>query len=155
MPLPLVNADLLTVAFQGTLGQDSVNALDIIRVDQMGAGPGMRVETRSTPILVRGICRLGGGPRMYTSLGTPLSVQAVPAAEGIRVNVNLAESGPISMIVYDLRGKNLWSSTSTVNEESARFVERIIPRDILSGVSVLNVTTETQSTSTLLLEGTR
>ena len=155
VPLPLVNADLLTVAFQGTLGQDSVTALDIIRVDQMGAGPGMRVETRSTPILVRGICRLGGGPRMYTSLGTPLSVQALPAAEGIRVNVNLAESGPITMIVYDLRGKNLWSSTSTVNEESARFVERIIPRDILSGVSVLNVTTETQSTSTLLLEGTR
>jgi len=92
---------------------------------------------------------------MYTSLGTPLSVQAMPAAEGIRVNVNLAESGPMTMTVYDLRGKNLWSSTSTVNEEYARFVERFIPRGILSGVSVLHVTTETQSTSTLLLEGTR
>ncbi|MCX6140113.1 MAG: WD40 repeat domain-containing protein [Candidatus Kapabacteria bacterium] len=155
VPVPLTDADLLNITFQGTLGQDSVTSLEIVRVDQIGTGPGIRIETRSTPILVRGICRLGGGPRLYTTLGTPLDVQAMSVKEGIRIRVNLAETGFAEMAVFDVRGNRVWHGTATPSEEVDRVLERVIPFDVVSGLVIFTVITPTQRASKLLLEGAR
>lgn len=155
IPLPTSDADLFTVSFQGTLGQDSVTTLSVTRVDQIGRGPGMRVETRAEPILVRGICREGGGARLYTSVGTPLEIQSLPAAEGLRFRVLLAESGPTDLALYDLQGGCLWRGRASAEEEQSRQVDRIIPLNVVSGMAILSVVTSTQSASALVLEGAR
>lgn len=155
LPLPTADAPLFTVSFQGTLGQDSVSALSVTRVDQIGTGPGMRVESRAEPILVQGICREGSGPRLFSSVGTALEIQSITAAEGIHIRVLLAESGPTDLALYDLQGGCVWRGTATATEEQARQIDRIIPFDVVSGMAILSVITSTQSASAVVMEAAR
>jgi len=153
VPLDSVDQELLTITFQATLGQDSVTSIRFDRIEQIGSGPGTRVETRSDPILVRGICREGDGPRLYNSLGGPLSIAARPAIDGVRVLCTLAESAPATLNVYDLNGRLVWSDRTSAGEESSRRMERLIPSSLLSGVGCATLTTSLQTVSTLLMEG--
>ena len=153
--LPNADAILGTLDFVATLGQDSVTALRITRVTQIGTGPGMRTETTHQPVLVRGICREGLDPRLYSSLGTPLILRWRSAAEGIRVFCDLAETAPALFSLYDILGRLLWTSSATTDEQRARSVERIIPFDVLTGIGIVVVETPTQSTSAVVAGGSR
>ncbi|MBP6509260.1 MAG: hypothetical protein KA339_01790, partial [Candidatus Kapabacteria bacterium] len=95
------------------------------------------------------------GPRLFSSVGTALEIQSIPAAEGIHFRVLLAESGPTDLALYDLQGGCVWRGTATASEELARQVDRIIPFDVVSGIAILSVTTSTQSTSAVVMEGAR
>ncbi len=153
LPLDSVDQTLLTVSFQATLGQDSITRVSFDRIDQIGTGPGTRIETRSDPILVRGICRAGDGPRMYNSLGGPLGIAARAAVGGVRVVCALAESAPAYLNLYDLQGRLIWSDRTNASEESSRHMERFIPSSLLSGVTFATLSTSLQTVSTLLMEG--
>lgn len=155
LPMPFQDQDLMTVAFQATLGQDSITALSIIRVEQIGSGPGIPVETRIEPILVRGICRAGGGARLYTSLSTPLEVQASAVLGGVHIRVLLAETAAAEMALYDLQGRLVWSSTALASEQGSRELQRFIPRELISGLSIFIVSTPTDVKSMLIVEGSR
>lgn len=150
VPLPTSDAVLGTISFVATLGQDSVTALRITRVEQIGKGPGMRTETSFQPVLVRGICRAGNDPRLYTSLGTPLIIRWRSAREGIRIVCDLAETASAFFTLYDVLGRVLWSDQATEAEQRLRVVERTIPWDVLSGVGIVVVETPTQSTSVVV-----
>lgn len=155
VPLPTSDAVLGTISFVATLGQDSVTALRITRVTQIGKGPGMRTETSFQPVLVRGICRAGNDPRLYTSLGTPLIVRWRSAREGIRIVCDLAETAPAFFTLYDVLGRVLWSDRATEAEQRLRAVERTIPWEVLSGIGIVVVETPTQSTSVVVAGGSR
>lgn len=155
VPLPTSDAVLGTISFVATLGQDSVTALRITRVTQIGKGPGMRTETSFQPVLVRGICRAGNDPRLYTSLGTPLIIRWRSAREGIRIVCDLAETAPAFFTLYDVLGRVLWSDRATEAEQRLRAVERTIPWDVLSGIGIVVVETPTQSTSVVVAGGSR
>lgn len=155
VPLPTSDAVLGTISFVATLGQDSVTALRITRVTQIGKGPGMRTETSFQPVLVRGICRAGNDPRLYTSLGTPLIIRWRSAREGIRIVCDLAETAPAFFTLYDVLGRVLWSDRATEAEQRLRAVERTIPWDVLSGIGIVVVETPTQSTSVVVAGGLR
>lgn len=153
VPLDSVDQELLTITFQATLGQDSITSIRFDRIEQIGSGPGTRIETRSDPILVRGICRVGDGPRLYNSLGGPLSIAARTAIDGVRVICTLSESAPATLNVYDLRGRLVWSDRTSADEESSRRMERLIPSSLLNGVACATLSTSLQTVSTLLMEG--
>lgn len=153
--LPTSDAVLGTLDFVATLGQDSVTALRITRVTQIGTGPGMRTETTFQPVLVRGICREGTDPRLYTSLGTPLILRWRTSREGIRISCELAETADARLSLYDVLGRILWSDVATLDEQRQRTVERLLPLEILSGIGILVVETPTQSTSTVIAGGSR
>lgn len=153
VPLDSVDKELMTITFQATLGQDSISSIRFDRIEQIGSGPGARIETRSDPILVRGICRQGEGPRLYNSLGGPLSIATRPAIDGVRVICILAETAPATLNVYDLSGRLVWSDRTSAAEESSRRMERLIPSSILSGVACATLSTSLQTVSTLLMEG--
>lgn len=155
VPLPTSDAVLGTISFVATLGQDSATALRITRVTQIGKGPGMRTETSFQPVLVRGICRAGNDPRLYTSLGTPLIIRWRSAREGIRIVCDLAETAPAFFTLYDVLGRVLWSDRATEAEQRLRAVERTIPWDVLSGIGIVVVETPTQSTSVVVAGGSR
>lgn len=155
VPLPTSEAVLGTISFVATLGQDSVTALRITRVTQIGKGPGMRTETSFQPVLVRGICRAGNDPRLYTSLGTPLIIRWRSAREGIRIVCDLAETAPAFFTLYDVLGRVLWSDRATEAEQRLRAVERTIPWDVISGIGIVVVETPTQSTSVVVAGGSR
>ena len=153
VPLDTVDNDLLTITFQATLGQDSVTRVSFESIDQIGSGPGTRIDKRSEPILIRGICRLGDGPRLYNSLGGPLTIAARPLQGGVRIICELNESAPATLNVYDLRGRLIWSDCTSASEESARRMERIIPASVLSGIALATVSTSLQTVSTVVMEG--
>jgi len=155
LALPFIDQDLMTVSFQATLGQDSISGLSVIRVDQIGSGTGMRTETRSEAILVRGICTSGDGARLYTSLGTPLEVKTASLQGGLRVHVTLAELGTTDLVLSDLQGRLVWKSSATILEQQNREFERIIPNELMSGLSILVVTTPTEVKSVLVVGGAR
>lgn len=153
--LPTADVVLGTISFVATLGQDSVTALQITRVTQIGKGPGMRTETSYQPVLVRGICRSGTDPRLYTSLGTPLILRWRSTREGIRINCDLAETASAVFTLYDILGRALWTDRATGAEQRQRTVERTIPWDVLSGVGFVVVETPTQSSSIIVAGGSR
>jgi WD40 repeat protein len=155
LALPTADTVLGTIDFTATLGQDSVTALRITRVTQIGSGPGMRIETTHQPVLVRGICREGQDPRLYTSLGTPLILRWRVAAEGIRVSCDLAETAPAHLWLYDVLGRVLWTSAATIDEQRLRIVERTLPPDVLTGIGILVVETPTQVMSSIVAGGSR
>lgn len=154
-PLPTTDAVLGTISFVATLGQDSVTALRITRVTQIGSGPGMRTETSFQPVLVRGICRAGTDPRLYTSLGTPLILRSQIVRAGIRITCDLAETAPANITLYDMLGRVLWTDHATEPEQRLRTVERVVPWDVLSGLGIIVVETPTQTASTVVSGGSR
>ncbi len=153
VPLDSVDKELFSITFQATLGQDSIARVSFESIEQIGKGPGTRIDKRSDPILIRGICRLGDGPRLYNSLGGPLSIAARPLQGGVRIVCELAESAPATLNVYDLRGRLIWSDRTSSSEESARRMERIIPSSVLSGIALATVSTSLQTVSTVVMEG--
>lgn len=153
--LPQNNQSLFTIRFRATLGQDTISALSMIRVDQIGNGPGIRIDTHSEPILVRGVCRESGTPRLYTSLGTPLSIENRPASGGVRLIFNLAEQGHTTLAGYDLLGRLVWTDSATRDEELARVCERFIPSVLFSGPLLVVVTSPTESLSQMVVQVTR
>lgn len=155
IPLDTVDADLFTITLQATLGQDSITAMTYDRISQIGAGPGMRVEKRSEPILIRGICRIGEGPRMFNPLAEPLTVRAIVRPVGISVEGTLSEAAPATLELFDLTGRLLWSDCTTAEEGAQRRYARQISPDLLSGVGLIIVRTERQQVSTLVVEVSR
>ncbi len=156
VPLPTADGELFTVTFQATLGQDSITALSITRVEQIGSGPGMRTETRSDTILVRGICRESGSPRLYTSLGSPLAVWT--SSDGIGdayVHATLSDAGPARITVYDLRGRAVWQHHATPEEIVARAIHRPLPDEARTSVSLVVLTSETSVARTMFVGGAR
>ncbi|MFM8770712.1 MAG: WD40 repeat domain-containing protein [Candidatus Kapaibacterium sp.] len=153
VPLDSVDKELFTITFQATLGQDSITRVSFESIDQIGKGPGTRIDKRSDPILIRGICRLGDGPRLYNSLGGPLTITARPLQGGVRIICELAESAPATLNVYDLRGRLIWSDRTNGSEEAARRMERVIPSSVLSGIALATVSTSLQTVSTVVMEG--
>jgi hypothetical protein len=125
------------------------------RITQIGTGPGTRVDKRSEPILIRGICRVGEGPRLFNPLGEPLTVRGVVRPQGIVIEGTLAETAPASIQIYDITGRLLWSDRSTSAEEAQRRYERMIPRELISGVAIVVVRTERQQASTTISEASR
>ena len=152
-PLPASDTQLGTFTFTATLGQDSVTALKITRVTSIGSGPGIRTETSYMPVLVRGICREGTDPRLYTSLGTPLILRWRSTREGIRVTCDLAETASATFTMYDVAGRNVWSDTATPQEQQLRVVERTIPWECISGIGFIVVETPTQRSSVVVAGG--
>jgi hypothetical protein len=125
------------------------------RISQIGNGPGMRVEKRSDPILIRGICRIGEGPRMFNPLSEPLAVKAIVRPVGISIEGTLSEAAPASVELFDLTGRLLWSDCTTAQEGTQRRFVRQISPDVLSGVGIVIVRTERQQASTLVVEVSR
>jgi|GEM_PF-461907 len=155
IPLDTTDAELFTATLQATLGQDSITAMTYDRITQIGRGPGTRIEKRSEPILIRGICRVGGGPRMFNPLGEPLTVRGIVKPYGIVLEGTLAENAPATIDVYDLGGRLLWSDCTTPSEETQRAYVRTLPSEIISGVAVVVVRTEHQQASTVISEASR
>ena len=155
IPLDTVDSDLFTITLQATLGQDSITAMTYDRITQIGTGPGTRVDKRSEPILIRGICRVGEGPRLFNPFGEPLTVRGIVLPSGIRIEGTLSETAPASLELYDIGGRLVWSDCTTRTEESQRSYQRTIPESLLSGVGVLVVRTERQQCSTMVSEGAR
>lgn len=153
LPLDTVDRELFTVTFQATLGQDSVSRVTFEKIDQIAKGPGARIDKRSDPILVRGICRIGDGARLYNSIGGPLLVTARSSIAGVHVDVSLAETAPATVSAYDLRGALLWRDRSTSSEEAQRRIERVIPASLVNGAAIIVVSSPTQSASTIVVEG--
>lgn len=155
VPLDTVDKELFTATLRATLGQDSVTAMTYDRIRQIGTGPGTRVETRSEPILVRGICRIGEGPRMFNPLGEPLTVRPIVETSGIRIDGTLSETATASIELYDIRGTLLWSDCTTTAEDAARRFTRYVPRELLSGVGIVRVRTDRQQATATIMEGAR
>ncbi|MEY3385244.1 MAG: hypothetical protein RIR53_55 [Bacteroidota bacterium] len=153
VPLDTVEKELFTVSFQATLGQDSVTSLSFDLIDQIGNGPGARIDTFSEPILVRGICRIGDGPRLYNPIGSPLSIISRPHPDGVLLDCVLGESATATVIVYDVRGELLWKDRTTADEERSRRLLRIVPRHVLTGMGLVTLSTPTQQTSAVIMEG--
>ncbi len=155
VPLDTVDRSLFTITLQATLGQDSITAMTYDRITQIGNGPGTRVDKRSEPILIRGICRVGEGPRLFNPLGEPLTVRGIVRPQGIVIEGTLAETAPASIQIYDITGLLLWSDRTTSAEEAQRRYERTIPRELISGVAIVVVRTERQQASTTISEASR
>jgi WD40 repeat protein len=155
VPLDTVAKDLFTVSFQATLGQDSVTRLTFDNVALIGKGPGARVEVLSDTILVRGICRIGDGPRMYNANGAPLAIVSRPLPDGIALDCTLSESATATLSVYDLRGALILRDRTTADEERSRRMRRVVPAHLLSGAGLVTLTTPTQSTTFVILDGGR
>ena len=155
IPLDTVDRDLFTITVQATLGQDSVTAMTYDRISQIGRGPGTRVEKRSDPILIRGICRIGGGPRLFNPLEEPLTVKAIVRPMGITIEGTLAEAAPASIELYDIGGRLLWSDCTTSEEGTQRRYSRTILPEILNGVGIVVVKTDRQQASTVISEVAR
>ncbi len=155
IPLDTVDRDLFTITLQATLGQDSVTAMTYDRITQIGSGPGMRIDKRSEPILIRGICRVGEGPRLFNPLSDPLTIRGIVSPSGIRIEGTLSETAPATLELYDIVGRMLWSDCTTRSEESQRSFQRTIPESLLSGAGVLVVRTERQQSSTMVSRGAR
>ncbi|MBU3699969.1 MAG: WD40 repeat domain-containing protein [Candidatus Kapabacteria bacterium] len=153
LPLDTVAQELFTVSFQATLGQDSVTYLKFDRVEPIGNGPGARIDTFSDPVLVRGICRVGDGPRMFNPIGSPLSIISRSHPDGVMLDCVLGESATATLSVYDVRGELLWRDRSTADEERSRRLVRIVPSHLLTGVGLVTIATPTQSASTVIMEG--
>ena len=150
VPMPLASAPLLDVRFRGTLGADSLSAFRFRMVEQIGSGPGVQVTTRSEPILVRGICREGGTPRLYDPIGTILQIVERISGGDVHIDVTLAESGPTSVQLYDLMGNALSIQQATADEERQRFLTRVFRREVIGAYAVLVITTSTQTLSKIV-----
>jgi hypothetical protein len=125
-------------------------------VEQIGTGPGMRTDTRSDTILVRGICREGGDARLFTSLGSPLAVWAsTSAGDETTVHAVLSDAGPATITLYDLQGRSLWRHTASQREITDRRIEVVIPDAVRVSAGVLVLTSETSSVHTMILGGGR
>lgn len=155
IPLDSVDKELFTITLQATLGQDSVTYMSFDRITQIGKGPGTRIDKRSEPILVRGICRIGDGPRLYNPLGDPLMITGGIVPQGIRVHGTLSESAPATLEVFDLLGRCVWMDRTTASEESSRAFDRIIPDALFSGVCVAVVRSDSQRATTIIAGGAR
>ena len=147
IPLPNEDGELFNFEVRATLGTDSLTAFTITRVEQIGQGSGVRVETRAEPILITGICRSSEDPRLFIPSGSLLSVRQVHSPSEIIVEIDLAESGPTNVYFYDIMGRLLWSDVATSHEESARHLSRVIPlvRARQTGFVVVVTSTDVRS----------
>lgn len=155
VPLDTVDKELFTMTLQATLGQDSVTYMTYDRITQIGTGPGTRIDKRSEPILVRGICRIGDGPRMFNPLGEPLVISGGIVPEGIRVRGTLSESASATIEVFDLLGRCVWTDCTTTSEETSRTFDRVIPDVMANGVGVVVIRSNTQRASAIIAGGVR
>lgn len=153
LPFDSVSKELFTITFQATLGQDSLTQITFDRIEQISKGAGARIEKFSEPILIRGICRVGDGPRLYNPNGAALTIVSRPLADGVALDCTLGESTLATVSVYDVRGKLILQDRSTPDEERSRRIRRVVPSHLLSGVGLVTLTTATQSVSTVIIEG--
>lgn len=150
IPMPQTDSPLFDVRFRATLGADSVSAFSFNDVRQIGNGPGIQVTTRSEPILVRGICRATGTPRLYIPVGTILEIIEQPSPDASSVTINLAESGTTSLTLYSLNGEVLWTDVAGVSEIQQRVIVRQLPHSLTGTYAILVVGTPTQTISKVI-----
>jgi hypothetical protein len=151
MPLPLTEAILGTFTFRATLGTDSVTNVRVVGVRQIGDGPGVSFDTASAPILVQGICREGGVPRLYNPNGGVLSIRARRQGAVIDVEATLAEDLPATLMVVDMLGCVLYADQASANERKAGSMSRQVDvQDAAAGTYVVRVVTPTEGRTMLV-----
>jgi hypothetical protein len=144
VPLPLTEAILGLFTFRATLGTDSVTSLKVWNVRQIGTGPGISFDTASAPILVQGICREGGVPRLYNPNGGVLSIVAVRKGAMVDIDVTLPERSPATVTVVDMLGRIVMMDEATDAEQTARTMLRSIDAtDLAAGQYLVSVSTLT------------
>ncbi len=144
VPLPLTEAILGVFTFRATLGTDSVTSLKVRNVRQIGTGPGISFDTASAPILVQGICREGGVPRLYNPNGGVLGIVAVRKGAMVDIDVTLPERSPATVTVVDMLGRIVMMDEATDAEQTARTMLRSIDAtDLAAGQYLVSVSTLT------------
>jgi WD40 repeat protein len=144
VPLPLTEAILGVFTFRATLGTDSVTSLKVWNVRQIGTGPGISFDTASAPILVQGICREGGVPRLYNPNGGVLGIVAVRKGAMVDIDVTLPERSPATVTVVDMLGRIVMMDEATDAEQTARTMLRSIDAtDLAAGQYLVSVSTLT------------
>jgi WD40 repeat protein len=144
VPLPLTEAILGLFTFRATLGTDSVTSLKVWNVRQIGTGPGISFDTASAPILVQGICREGGVPRLYNPNGGVLGIVAVRKGAMVDIDVTLPERSPATVTVVDMLGRIVMMDEATDAEQTARTMLRSIDAtDLAAGQYLVSVSTLT------------
>lgn len=145
VPLPLTEAILGVFTFRATLGTDSLTSLKVWNVRQIGSGPGVAFDTASAPILVQGICREGGVPRLYNPNGGVLSVVAVRKGAMVDIEVDLPEQSPASITVVDMLGRIVMMDQATDAEQTSRRMLRSVDAtDLAAGPYLVSVSTLTE-----------
>ncbi len=145
VPLPLTEAILGVFTFRATLGTDSVTSLKVWNVRQIGTGPGISFDTASAPILVQGICREGGVPRLYNPNGGVLSIVAVRKGAMVDIDVTLPEQSPATVTVVDMLGRIVMMDEATTAEQTARAMLRSVDAtDLAAGPYLVSVSTLTE-----------
>jgi WD40 repeat protein len=150
IPLPLTNSPLFDVRFRATLGIDSVSAFSFYNVRQIGTGPGVQVSTRSDTILVRGICRVSGTPRLYNPVGTILQIIEQRADNSSLITIDLAESGATLLTLFSLNGDVLWTDEASSSEIQQRLLIRTLSHSLTGAYAILVVRTPTQTISKII-----
>lgn len=144
VPLPLTEAILGVFTYRATLGTDSVTSVKVWNVRQIGSGPGVAFDTASAPILVRGICREGGVPRLYNPNGGVLNIVAIRKGAVIDVEIDLPEQSPAAVTVVDMLGRVIMADEASDAEQVARKMVRSIDAGALAaGQYLVSVTTLT------------
>ena len=145
VPLPLTEAILGVFTFRATLGTDSVTSLKVWNVRQIGTGPGISFDTASAPILVQGICREGGVPRLYNPNGGVLSIVAVRKGAMVDIEVELPERSPTTITVVDMLGRIVMMDEATDAEQTSRRMLRSVDAtDLAAGQYLVSVSTLTE-----------
>lgn len=149
--LPLTDAILGVFTYRATLGTDSLTRVRVMSVRQIGIGAGVAFDTVTAPILIRGICREGDGPRLYNPIGGPLAIRAMRQGASVDIDVQLAEDGITTITVVDLLGRMLLRDVATPEEVRLRTLRRTLDVSMLgTGPYVVIVTTPTDRATVMV-----
>lgn len=142
--LPFQNGELMRATFRATLGSDTITSLRIVEAKQIGPGTGIQVETATSQILVQGVCRAGGGARLYDPSGRAFQATIVRSMEQGDVSIFLPESGPTTIQFFDVLGKLRYSYAPSAAQISSRVIEFSMPISELGICGFMVVRTSTQ-----------
>lgn len=151
VPLPLTEAILGVLTYRATLGTDSITRVRVWGVRQIGSGPGVSFDTASADILVRGICREGGTPRLFNPNGQQLSITVARRGGVIDLDVALAEDLPATLTVVDMLGRVVFTDDATSDERRSKSMVRSIDASALaSGPYIVSVASATERRTILV-----
>lgn len=149
--LPLTSAILGVFTFRATLGTDSLTRMRVMSVRQIGTGPGVAFDTVSTPILVRGICREGEGPRLYNPNGGALAIRAMRQGASFDIDVHLAEEGMTTLVVVDMLGRTVLRDVATAAEQRQRRLFRSVDATTMADGAYLVIVTTPTDRATIMV----
>ncbi len=143
--LPRSDQQLGALRFRATLGTDSTTTLQYRRVTQIGSGPGIRVETVSDTVLLKGICRATNQPRLYNPIGVPLSVTVMKQGASASLMIRLPETGQVDISVYSMCGELMIATSDVLAKDSEPVL--YVPLDAGIAESLLFVVVRTASST--------